>query len=223
MTTLFFFVPNLWLVKSCCLPQYQTWQWKIQVIVASLGRWLSCSGWLMPFTVVIPSISCSVCGLMPCNRHHAACTEHGTKVQKSTTLSPGSSEIPRHPRWLTMLNLPWFHVNHPKIRDLMYVFSNSQRIPQAFQRFSRILSVQKPYRRIMNFIIHLYAYVNVCMYRYIYVYVYVCIAFVFAFVLAYVFACVLYCTCITFSVGVLAEKTFTFFLGWVRVRFLGIK
>ena len=127
----------------------------------------------MPFTVVIPSISCSVCGLMPCNRHHAACTEHGTKVQKSTTLSPGSSEIPRHPRWLTMLNLPWFHVNHPKIRDLMYVFSNSQRIPQAFQRFSRILSVQKPYRRIMNFIIRLYAYVNVCMYIYMYMYMYV--------------------------------------------------
>lgn len=171
----------------------------------------------MPFTVVIPSFSCSVCGLMPCNRHHAACTEHGTKVQKSTTLSPGSSEIPRHPRWLTMLNLPWFHVNRPKIRDLMYVFSNSQRIPQAFQRFSQIfpanLSVQKPYRRIMYFIIHLYTYV----------YVYIAFVFVFAFVLAFVFACVLYCICITFSVGVLAEKTFSFFLGWVRVRFLGIK
>ena len=55
----------------------------------------------------------------------------------------------------------------------------------------------------MYFIIHLYTYV----------YVYIAFVFVFAFVLAFVFACVLYCICITFSVGVLAEKNVYIFFG----------
>ena len=62
-------------------------------------------------------------------------------------------------------------------------FSNSQRIPQAFQRFSQIfpanLSVQKPYRRIMHFKIHLYTYVYVYVVIYIYMYMYMCVLYLY--------------------------------------------